>query len=427
MTLTSHMRLACAWLWLASVAAVAATPGEADRATAEAALEAAASETAETEEDAFDEEGEAPGAKAHGGPGIGFASGDGRFALAAWLRAQLRLSDPFDADPLSAAAFAAPPGSDFELRRSRVKVKGHLFDPRVGFYYEHELGGDHPLLDLRLHVVLREDLQVRLGQYKVLYNRERVDSSGKQTFVERSIATYAFTLDRQRGVTVGKHWGAGSAFDHWLLVGVMEGDGRDPGRRGDGLMWLARWQWNLFGRPTPFSQSDIALSEEPSAALSFAGARVRGPYTRFSSSGGGQLDGFEAGGDERYTLEQGLQEFAYRHGGFSVQQEYHRKRITDHEAGRRSTLSGGYLSVGQAWAVPGAGQAGWELAARVARVDWDGTPRDRRQDEFTVGANLFLDGHDHKFTADVSRLSLREDGAGTVRDTRFRLQWDLSF
>jgi len=355
--------------------------------------------------------------------GIELSSEDERFSVNAWLRGQFRFSDPFDADPLVVDDFADPPGSDFEVRRARLKVEGHVFSPRIGFYYEHELTGERPLLDLRLDLEINDNLSLRVGQYKVLYNRERVDSSGKQQFAERSIATYAFTLDRQRGVTVeGSH--ANSVF----TVGVFEGDGRDPDARGDDPMLVGRWQWNFLGEPLGFSQSDHGMRAVPAASLSVGAARVRGPYTRYSSSGGGQLDGFTQGDDDRYTLRQWMQEFAWQYAGWSVQQEFHVKEIEDHVSAVESTLRGGYLQFGKAW------EAGWtpfssipEVALRVARVDWDAARPDRTQDELTLAGNLFFDGHDNKLTADVSRVELGEETGASDQDVRFRLQWDVSF
>ena len=284
--------------------------------------------------------------------GINYTSPNERFSINPWLRGQFRYSDPFDSDPRTVDEFENVPGDDFEVRRARLKVKGYIFNPIVGFYYEHELSGDHPLLDLRLDLDFREDLQVRIGQHKVLYNRERVDSSGKQQFVERSISTYAFTLDRQIGITVAKGFMSGTKFDNWLLLGVNKGDGRgNLHDHGSNPMVLARWQWNFFGEVLPFSQSDLKFRQKPAASLAFGGAEVRGPFTRFSSSGGGQLDGFEDGGDERYTLQQFLQEFAWHYNGMSIQQELNIKKIKDHETGQRSTLQGGYAQFGKLWAV----------------------------------------------------------------------------
>ena len=50
---------------------------------------------------------------------------------------------------------------------------------------------------------------------------------------------------------------------------------------------------------------------------------------------------------------------------------------------------------------------------------------DRR--EITVAANWFFSGHDNKLTADVSRLTIGQPGVDTLDDTRFRVQWDISF
>ena len=359
--------------------------------------------------------------------GLEFATQDERFAVNVWLRGQFRYSDPFDNDPVNVDDFDTEPGAEWEVRRARVKAEGHLFNPRVGFYYEQELTGDAPLLDLRLDLDVGHGMLMRFGQYKVLYNRERIDSSGKQQFADRSIATYAFTLDRQRGISIAKHWAAGSVRDNWLMLGVFEGDGRDPGPRGDQVMFVARWQWQFLGEELAFSQSDYKFRTVPAASLSFGGSTVRGPYTRFSSSGGGQLDGFEETSDDRYTLDQWLQEFAWQYAGMSVQQEFHVKKITDHETSRHSTLMGGYAQVGKAWPIKLMGRTrAWELALRFARVDWDAAFPDRVQEEVTAAANLFFSGHNNKLTFDVSRVSVDETSVADGHDIRYRFQWDVS-
>jgi hypothetical protein len=352
-----------------------------------------------------------------------------RLLINAWLRGQFRYSDPFDSDPKSLQDYAEVPGEDFEVRRGRIKVKGHLFNPKIGFYYEHELTGDHPLLDLRLDIHLREDIELRVGQHKVLYNRERVDSSGKQQFVERSISTYAFTVDRQVGATFLKKFMPDTKMNNLLFLGVNKGNGRGGiDRRNGDPMYLARWQWHFLGEELPFSQSDLKFREVPAASLSFAAAQVRGPFTRFSSSGGGQLDGFEDGGDKRYTLQQFLQEFAWHYDGMSIQQEFHIKKIEDHEAGTNSTLEGGYAQFGKLWEKEWFGRnLPVEAAVRVARVSWDTVDPDRVQDELTLVGNLFFAGHNNKLSADISQIKLDNDLTGKNEDTRFRLQWDVSF
>jgi hypothetical protein len=313
------------------------------------------------------------------------------------------------------------------VRRARLKMDAELGSPDFTMYFEHELSGDAPLLDLRVDVELPGGWKARIGQYKLLYNRERVDSSGKQTFVERSISTYAFTLDRQRGITIAKLWAPDTRANQWLFFGVFEGDGREPGPRGDGEMYMARWQWHFLGPDLPFVQSDLKFLDKAAASFSLAASTVTGPYTRFSSSGGGQLDGFEQGSDDRYQLDQWLQELAWKYRGFAFQQEFHVKHIKDRELGNESTLRGGYLQFGKAWRTPWFGASPMELALRYAQVDWDNTPADRNQRELTVAGNLFFDGHNNKLTMDISRLWLDYAGAGDDADTRIRLQWDISF
>lgn len=356
--------------------------------------------------------------------GITWKSDDGRFLINPWLRLQTRYSNPFDSDPLQFSDYEDSPGDEFEVRRARIKTEGHIFSPNIGFYYEQELSGDHPLLDLRLDISLRDDLLLRIGQYKLVYNRERIDSSGKQQFVERSISTYAFTLDRQRGVSLAKHFSEGTRWDNWLILAVLEGDSRDPQQKGDDPMLVGRWQWHFLGEPLGYSQSDIKFTAKPAATLSLGYSQVQGPYTRFSSSGGGQLDGFSGGGDNRYELQQWLVEFAYKFNGYSIQQEYHRKDIDDHEGNEDGQLTGGYFQFGkmiQLSPIP----FPLELAARYAKVDWD-THQARTQQEFTLAMNVFFSGHDNKFTIDVSRVEL-DMSEMSEADIRVRAQWDFSF
>ena len=63
-------------------------------------------------------------------------------------------------------------------------------------YFEHDQPSN-ALLDLRTTFKLSDALTLRIGQWKSDHIRERVDSSGKQQLVERSISNYWFTVDRQ--------------------------------------------------------------------------------------------------------------------------------------------------------------------------------------------------------------------------------------
>ena len=75
---------------------------------------------------------------------------------------------------------------------------------------------------------------------------------------------------------------------------------------------------------------------------------------------------------------------------------------------------------------------GVELAFRYAYVieslsAGDNINRNRRE-EFTVGINWFLAGHNNKVTIDYSYLTLKDFATMMdYSDNRVRLQWDISF
>jgi phosphate-selective porin OprO/OprP len=55
----------------------------------------------------------------------------------------------------------------------------------------------------------------------------------------------------------------------------------------------------------------------------------------------------------------------------------------------------------------------------------DGTPGAGLNEEYTLGANWFFNGHRNKLTLDVSYLAI-DDSLEDESDVRLRLQWDVS-
>lgn len=359
-----------------------------------------------------------------GDKGVEFRSPDGNWFANVDLRAQFR----YTTSRIDERSLGGDERTDdeAELNRARLKIGGHAGREWFTYFYEHDLVDDR-VLDLRVTVERLEWLQLRAGQWKIPFNRERVDSSGSQQFVDRSIATRPFTLDRQRGAAVFGRVAEGTPADAWYNVGVYEPLGRDGRGDYDELLLLGRWQWNFLGRDLGFSQSDVGYRAEPAGSVAVAGARYRGPYTAFSSSGGGQLPGFEPGGRDRYAVEQLLFETAWQYRGASWQHEWHRKRVRDTQLGRTTVLHGGYAQAGlfphAVWpAVP----KPLELAARYALVDPDSDRGDDDQREIAVAINWFFDGHRNKLSADLARITDDAGQPGRREETRLRVQWDIS-
>ncbi len=378
--------------------------------------------------------------------GLSVSSKDGNWSTNLQWRAQMRLTDPYRSDPRQISDFSRVDESSFELRRARMKIGGHGYKPWLKYYFEVDLqptrstsnsstNSSSRLIDWRITLDKYDWLSFRAGQWKINYNRERVDSSGRQTFVERSIANRVFTVDRQVGVMAFGRLFPGTRTDLNYYLGIFNGEGRSVKNDDSKMLYLARLQWNFLGRELKWRQSDTGYSENPAGTLAFASSSTQGKCTRWSSSGCGNLDGFESVSNAtkgQFNIEQFVQETAFKWRGFAWQQEYHKKKIKDNINNTRSELTGGYAQAGYFFhnlfpAIP----KKMEFAFRYAFVDEPnktdiGFTNTRK--EYSTAINYFINGHNNKLTLDYSRLYINDRLLGVDdSDNRLRFQWDVSF
>jgi phosphate-selective porin len=361
----------------------------------------------------------------YGKQGLQYDDGSGNNFL--WFG--VRLQTRFVSNSLADDDIAGAPSlnsTDTTLNRGRLKLGGNLVSPVFTVYSEYDIV-DSRLLDLRATYKFSDWLSIRVGQWKSEFNRERIDSSGKQQFVERSVVTPWFTIDRQQAVMASGRIGKGTGGDTSYWIGRLSGAGRGGDRsEADGL-WLARAQWNFNGRLLGFSQSALKRPKEAAGSIAIAAVTGRSGFTVFSSAGGGQLPGFVNGSPDQYRINQWMFETAYQHGGFSWQQELHWKDVEDTTTGQTTRLMGGYVQAGMFFSeVFESFPDPLELALRVARVDPNRNLPGAVEQEVTLGSNWFFNGHRNKLTLDVSRV-IRRQAPETDTSNRFRLQWDWSF
>jgi len=378
--------------------------------------------------------------------GFRLQSRDGNWRTEFQWRTQLRASTPLASDPRQLSAFSADDATSFEARRLRMKVGGFGYQPWLRYYLEVDFqpsrdvddssaSASARVIDWRIDIAKWDWGGIRVGQWKIDLNRERVDSSGRQQFVERSISNRVFTIDRQIGIQLRGRAFRETRGDISYWAGVMNGEGRGVRNSGDGLMYMGRLQWNFLGRDLAFRQTDVEFTELPTGTLALGGFTNTGSCTRWSSSGCGNLDGFESSAtaaSDQFKIDQLVQEFAFKYRGLSIQQEYHEKTIRDRSDGSKHDLTGGYVQAGYFFhhlypRIP----APLEFAVRYAAVDEPNAVNrtfENQRREFTLGANWFFNGHNNKLTVDLSRLSL-DDGLVGLDDSenRLRFQWDLSF
>jgi len=398
----------------------------------------------------------------YGSKGFRLETRDGNWQTNLQWRFQFRFTSPSTGDPRTVSDFASREKSTFQLRRVRMKIGGHGYRPWLKYYFEVDLqptrdsddsssNASARVIDWRVDVAKYKKLGIRVGQWKIDYNRERVDSSGRQQFVERSIVNRIFTIDRQMGVSVRGHLFEGTPADMKYAFGVFTGEGRGVANDDDNLMYTARVQWNFLGRDLGFRQTDVERTEKPTASLAFGAAQHQGVCTRWSSSGCGNLNGFNSPTSNtsptrqgQYKIHQAVQELAFKWQGFSFQQEFHWKRVLDRAQNRNTALYrtdfyGGYIQAGYFFSeLLDVFPEELELAFRYAYVREPNEARqtvtvanrfrDNVRQEFTAGANWFFSGHNNKITVDYSHLTLDDDVVSrNVSDDRVRIQWDVSF
>ena len=372
-----------------------------------------------------------------------FESEDGKFSTNLGWRAQLRFANPGDEDLRTPSHFSDDETSNFELRRMRMKIGGHGYKPWIKYYFELDLqpsrrsnqdetNSTARLIDWRIDIQPYEVLAFRVGQWKINYNRERVDSSGKQQFVERSIVNRVFNIDRQVGVLMQGRLDKGGALDTRYYLGVFNGEGRSIDNTNENMMTMARLQWNLEGKELAWSQSDVERHKTPHMQIAVAWVGNKGECTRWSSSGCGSLDGLTQGTSNQYAIEQFVEEVAYKYNGMSVQHEYHWKEVIDNNTNITYNYDGSYSQIGYFLdhfieAAP----KELEIAFRYAFVnepDPSNMTLENNRKEYTLGMNWFVAGHNNKITMDYSHLILNDaSDARSYNDNRVRLQWDVSF
>ena len=419
-----------------------------------------AAEEKKAEEEKKKQEEEFPVIAGWGKKGFTLETRDGFFKTAIQWRFQGRFSYPERTDADSFEDFSGDDDeSTFELRRVRLKVGGHAYRPWIKHYLEvnwqstsnsGSSAGSASLITWRFTLDKYKWAQLRIGQWKVNYNRERVDSSGKQQFVERSIVNTVFTLDRQVGAMLMGRLAPGTFADLWYHLGVFTGSGRGEANDDDNMMWMGRLQWNFLGRDLKSSQSDIEYHKNPAASAAFGAYTNIGKCTRWSSSGCGTLqNGFTTSLGVPYTSDSDavngqfrtdgmMEEFALKWRGLSIQHEYHWKQIKD--TGRPGTggnpgasrsktnLMGSYSQIGYFphYLIPTIPKP-LEIAFRYAFVDPNVSVKNDKLQEFTGAINWFFAGHRNKLTLDATHFELDRPVGSNQHEQRIRLQWDVSF
>lgn len=374
----------------------------------------------------------------YGGKGLNWGEQDGDWFFRMQNRLQPRFSTPYDPDPRTLESLRAN-DSELFFRRVRTMLGGNLGSKDLNFNIQYDWL-DLFARDAALIYHWGEELNIWVGRGKAMYNDERVVSSGRLQFVNRSIVSDLFTVDRQAGIQLHGRLFRDTDMDLDYSLGAFGGEGLEFRRNESGKpMLLGRVRWNVLGPRMPQEQSDYMFTPIPTARITFGAMSGEGRCTRFESQPNGCIalpnfrDPRQAEGDQ-FALRQLLLEGKFAWQGISVLSELHWKEVVDrareaNDPWRETNMFGGFVQAGVMMQKFGLGlPPGLEVAARYALVDPDDPRGTDQQREITAVINWYVDGHNNKFSAEISHLdiadpNLQEQDAGL----RFRVQWELRF
>jgi len=354
------------------------------------------------------------------GEGIGFGDPEGAFFLRLRGRLQLRF-DALGSEPGSSQA----PRNGFAVRRARLNLEGHVL-PELKFKLQ--LGMSTQDMESSAPNVLRDgsvtwtrwrDLNVQVGQGKVPYDRQRLNSSSDLQFPDRAQVTSEFTLDRDVGLQLRSDDLFGLDGRILYALGVFGGDGRNRLGTAPGLLVVARLGVRPMGAFEDEAEADLEREPSPRLAL-YAGVARNHGTSRVRSTNGGS---FQLG---TVTYNHALLDGIFKWRGVSVSGAAH-LRVADDPVIQQGPLRelahdgwGAYL------------QAGWlflpevEAVGRVGRIrpiDPETSSLEPR-DEVSAGLGWYLQGQDLKLQADYSWLP---DVGTTTAAHQVRVQLQVYF
>lgn len=363
------------------------------------------------------------------GKGLQFMAADSSFAVKMNMRFQTLYAGEYN--------YGSEEYTDgFLIRRSRLKFEGFALYPNLEYKVElglsnRDIGGgtisefgnaSNVILDAVLRWEFAPNWSVWFGQTKLPGNRERVISSQKLQFVDRSLLNGAYNIDRDAGVQLHHTFALGQVIFREAAA-ISAGEGRNFVRtnRG-GYSYTGRVEVLPFGEfegDGDYVSSDLAREQTPKLSIG-----VSYDYNDRASREGGQLGSFF--GAER-TLKSLFVDAMFKYQGFSVMTEYADKRtegspvvsFTDigivddaFEVGTGLNIQAGYLFRNNV-----------EVAGRYTTIDPNALTLRAEQKQYTLGLSKYIAGHTIKVQSDISLLQENDQKS----ELMYRFQVEMGF
>lgn len=315
--------------------------------------------------------------------------------------------------------------NQFSLRRARISTrvswkKELSLAMQLGFSAE-DLESDlpSPVRDAYLTWSRWRDLNVRVGQFKVPFDRQYLTSSSKVEFVDRTVGTGEFNLERDVGINLGSDDLFGLGLFQYALF-MFGGEGRNRLALNAGLLFGGRVSVTPLGTfKDAFVEADLVRHQKPKLMLGFA-------YARNNSTGREKSTGGKFFKNGTVSYDHLAADLLFKWQGIAVEGGWlwrrGNKAFLEASDGSRELTRSGFAWYAQASYAP----LKWmSFGARFGEVYPMAMPtgvhRSRELGGYLAG---YLIGHDLKVQADYFYLA-KEDFA--VGDHQVRVQIDAQF
>ncbi|MBE7548799.1 porin [Candidatus Kuenenia stuttgartiensis] len=300
---------------------------------------------------------------------------------------------------------------NIDIRRARLNFGGNIYSKDLHYYIG--IDGDKfdvGVRDFYVYWTPFDELNTKIGYFKVPFNRQRLASSATLLLQERSIASEFFDQDRDYGVDL-----YGKPFDGYMEyhAAVFQGAGEDQADWFQGkdnfdneLMFVLNARYNPFGKYNYYDETDLAYSDTLKATI---GASV--------AFNGKRKDVKE----EDYDNITGVVDCGLVYKGISWNNEYY-LMSRDPESGGESLESEGFHTQLGYFVLP----KKLELAGRYSVIDPDDDISNDIQREYTFGVNYYFRGHRSKIQADFGHL-VTEGEEEDKEENRVRVQYQIMF
>lgn len=171
--------------------------------------------------------------------GLTFESDNGNFKMRFRIRGQFRLTVDQQDDRHPETS------TNFKVQRLRFKWDGHAFKPWFLYLVQVNIPDGADLRDMYFTAAYDNNIMPRVGQWKVPFGRDELNSSSALQFVDRSIVNEQFGLGRDRGAALMGGFGPNYNFSY--SGGVFNGDGRNGTSTDSNLLYAGRIQLGVGG------------------------------------------------------------------------------------------------------------------------------------------------------------------------------------